>query len=100
MQLYNGNPANFLTRNNVCAENGAGSCDLYNSATEDATDLNRASTPWTVTPGTFTTFDFTDLIPTNAGPLDGAGTLDPIPTDVDGDARPNGTTDPGVHEIN
>jgi hypothetical protein len=98
--LFQANVTNFDSANNVCGETGSGSCDLFTGETETASDLNLSAIPWTVTPGDYTAFDFSDLVPSNNGALDGTGELDAIPTDIDGDARPNNTTDPGVQEIN
>lgn len=99
-----GSSAVDVAKNNVCYDNQAGStCDVFPGFAEssDNKSIDSGTSPWTVTPGQFTAFDMTDLIPANAGALDDAGVLDPITVDVSGDARPQGTaTEPGVQEIN
>ena len=95
--------ANFTgmdARNNVCLKiGGTGSCNLFPTFAEDSTNKTFTATPFTGTPGVGPNFDFTDLVPADAGGLDGTGGASAPPTDVNGDVRPQGTTDPGVQEI-
>ena len=98
-----GSGATDVAKNNVCYDSQSGStCDVFPGFAEssDNKSIDSGTSPWTVTPGQFTAFDMTDLIPANGGALDDAGTLDPITLDVSGDVRPQGTaTEPGVQEI-
>jgi len=92
-------------KNNVCWETGASStCDPFPNASPDGSnvEVESATSPFTVTPGTHSNFDFPDLVPrtTSSPPLHNAGDDDGIPTDVDGDSRCQGTDcEPGVHEV-
>lgn len=87
--IFNGNPATFTSRNNVAAEDTAGSCTPFSGATEAATDLTFASEPFSGTP--------VDFAPTWAQfkvTADDAairGVVGAYPTDVEEESAPQGS---------
>jgi hypothetical protein len=90
--------------NNVCWENGAGSCDLFTAVSEDATDKNLTGTdPWDrdgVSPGTLASFDWPDVLITSSNAtIKGVGVVAPYPTDIEGESVPQSSDyDSGVDD--
>jgi hypothetical protein len=80
-----------VIKNNVCYENGAGSCDLFPNYTEDATNVAKTSDPWDrdgAAPGTDASFNMADVLITHASSLANAGSVTAYPTDVEGESIP------------
>lgn len=90
----------IVVKNNVCYQNGPGTCDPFPAVTENASNLVATTDPFdgaagepAIGPG----FRFPVLRITSASPLAAGGVVDPIPSDVSGTTRPT-TPDIGVFE--
>jgi hypothetical protein len=74
-----------VAKNNACFDAG-NLCDMFTGLVESADNVEASTNPFSVSPGQFAAFDFTDVTIANGSAFDDVGVLPPYLTDVAGGA--------------
>ena len=101
--VSNAGPANFVANNNVCFENGSGSCgDIFPNITETGDNVTFISDPWDrdgIAPPTLDSFNWSAVLITHSSSLVGGAVTAARLTDIEDEAVPQSADlDKGVDD--